>query len=168
MRRLLLLALLTPFLACSSEEPEGSQRRKGPAVKENLPPSPSMVEPRFVEKYVDGSYTVAGLVKGRKKHLNTAVTVTGHIKEVHRCENVSGDCDPPPHAVLVDDLQKPRRRSSSSGSDNTALPKLEQNKKYTLKALPSVGSRGPLRPHGGVLILAQLPPPPRPSSRART
>ena len=136
-----------------------------PPVKVNLPPSPPMDEPQFVEKYVDGCYTVAGLVQGRAKLFGHEVKVKGYVQSVHRCDEALEECDPPSHAVLVDDLARPRKRLVVTCPAPEALASLQQGEGVTLEGryLQS-DPRGLFVRMEGVLVLPVPPEPPPPAA----
>ncbi len=157
-RPILLLgfALLFVLVGCNKDGEEDSKSRR-PQVKVNLPPSPEMTEKRFATKYVDGSYRVDGLIRARRKLINTHVQVKGFIKEVHRCATDGDRCDPPAHAVLVDDLSRPGRRLVVVGGEGTRFEQLEQGMKDTFEGYYQTSD-----PDGlfvrmeGILLLKQL------------
>lgn len=154
------LALLGLLGGCDSEEAQVVDDRR-PAEKVNLPPSPEMVEPRFVEKYVDGSYTVAGLIKQRGKEINTEVTVKGYIEKVYRCQDGDDSCTLPMHATLVDDLDRPRKRLLVVGGETSKLNDLEKDAVVTLKGRYQQASPdGRFVRMEGLIVLPHLEPEP--------
>jgi hypothetical protein len=124
------LTLLLGLAGCPAE-PQG--RKAAPQVKVNLPASPPMTEPTFVEKYVDGNYTVAGLIRSRAKLINSEVKVKGYIQTNHLCDLSEEPCEPPPHAILVDDLLRPHKRLILLGGADTILPELREKDVVTLE-----------------------------------
>lgn len=103
-----------------------------PTVKVNLPASPRMVEPTYVERYTDGSFTVAGLIKARKDQLGKAVVVKGYVQKVQQCKPELAPCDPPEHLVLVDDLAKPHKRLVVLSSESGALSGFKASQAITV------------------------------------
>ena len=130
----LLLTGLLLSVSCTDKE-DNEPKKDQPQVKVNLPPSPEMAEKRFVAQYVDGSYRVEGLIKERSKLLGKQVAVKGFIKEVRRCPEGETACDPPPHAVLVDDLARPGRRLVLIGGPGTRFDGIEQGMKDTFDGI---------------------------------
>jgi len=103
------LAFVLMLVAPGCDKPV-EKAHSTPTVAVELPPSPRMVEPTFVERYTDGSFTVAGIIKGRKNYLGKSVKVKGYVQTVQQCKVEVAPCDPPEHLVLVDDLGKPYKR----------------------------------------------------------
>lgn len=124
--------LLVTSLGCQQSAEEQTPKRPAPP-KVNLPPSPEMVEPRFVEKYADGSYTVAGLIGKQTELINREVQVKGFVQEIHRCPEAEAPCDPPAHAVLVDDLARARQRLVVLGDESTRFSQLQQGEASVLE-----------------------------------
>jgi hypothetical protein len=106
---------------------------RAPPPKVNLPPSPAMVEPKFVEKYADGSFTVSGLVRARTRQLGKPARVKGTVQSVTRCADPEVPCTPPPHAILVDDPTRPRERLLVVGASDTLFPTLQQGQSPILE-----------------------------------
>ena len=92
-----------------------------------------MVEPKFVEKYADGSFTVSGLVRARTRQLGQPARVKGTVQSVTRCADPGVPCTPPPHAILVDDPTRPRERLLVVGESDTAFPTLQQGQSLVLE-----------------------------------
>ena len=144
---------------CKPSEEELAKEQKPPVPKVTLPPSPEMVEPRVVETYVDGSYTVAGLIKQQAKVLGHTVKVKGHIAEIRRCGPDDGQCDLPDHAVLVDDLARATKRILLLGGTDTIFDELQQGEKRTLEGLyVQSDPEGWFVRMEGVLMLPPVPP----------
>ena len=130
-RLALIAALLLP--GCKPKEADAPARKAATRVKVNLPPSPEMVEPKRVERYVDGAWTVIGLLSNQRQLLNTEVRVKGLVHQIVRCDAaVATDCELPDHAVLVDNSKSTRRRLIVVGSANTEFASLVQGKAVTL------------------------------------
>ena len=129
-RTTVMVLLLCGLTACQAEKPK---KKRSPQIKVDLPPSPPMKEPAFVEKYVDGNYTVAGLIRSRAKLLNSDVRVKGYVQNIHICELEQAPCDPPPHAILVDDLARPHKRLVVLGGVNTGLAELQEKQVVQLE-----------------------------------
>ncbi|HIA00865.1 MAG TPA: hypothetical protein EYN66_02990 [Myxococcales bacterium] len=117
-----LVVALFVVLGC---QPQTTNKKTKTQLKVNLPASPSMAEPTFVEKYVDGNYTVAGLIRSRGKLLNTEVRVKAYVQSNHACGPLQAPCDPPPHVILVDDLVRPHKRLVVLGGTDTGLSELK-------------------------------------------
>ncbi len=160
-RYLLIAALLLP--GCKPEtEDAGPTRDEAPRVKVNLPPSPEMVEPRRVERYVDGSWTVIGLLSNQRRLLNTEVRVKGVVHQIVRCDAAAAtECELPDHAVLIDNAKSTRRRLIVVGSANTEFADLEQGKAVTLSGYYQQSDpEGLFVRMDGILL---LPPKPEPA-----
>ena len=161
LRPLLALVLVATAVGCSRETdsaPPGSTRR--PAIRVRLPASPEHLEPtRQAERYVDGSWTVAGLVAHRSETLNHTVRVTGRVQEVHRCP--PGErCPTPDRAVLVDDPARPHPRLVVLGDSTTALARLEEGQTVTLEGrFVQVDPAGRMVRMEGLLLLRAEPAP---------
>lgn len=160
------LALLGFIAGCDGEDADIVDA-KPPPEKVNLPPSPEMVEPHFVEKYVDGSYTVAGLIKQRSKEIRNEVTVKGYIEKVYRCQEGDSSCTLPMHATLVDDLDRPRKRLLVVGGETSQLNELEKNAGVTLKGRYQQASNdGRFVRMEGLIVLPHRETEPAPSKPA--
>jgi hypothetical protein len=133
MQRIPLIAVCLAFLLLSACQPAPTPKAAAATIKVNLPSSPPMTEPAFVEKYVDGHYTVAGLIRGRAKLLNTDVRVKGYVQTSHLCPPKEAPCDPPPHAILVDDLLRPHKRLIVIGGVGADLSALQEKQVVTLE-----------------------------------
>jgi hypothetical protein len=146
-------------IGCADTEADDPKASRPAPPKVNLPPSPKMVEPRFVEKYADGSYTVAGLIAGQSKLMGKEVKLKGFVKEIHRCSPDELQCDPPKHAVLVDDLTRPRSRLVVIGDDDTSFSTLVQGEAVVLEGFYQQTDPGGLFVRmEGLLVLVRKPP----------
>ena len=89
---------------------------------------------RTSDRFADGSYSVTGLIRRRSKLFGDFVEVKGFVHQIHRCE--AGEvCDTPSHAVLVDDLQRPRRRLVVLGDEKSAFNTLRQGQPQLIRGL---------------------------------
>ncbi|MFT5432606.1 MAG: hypothetical protein ACI9OJ_003307 [Myxococcota bacterium] len=151
--------MLAAPIGCKETEADDAKASRATPPKVNLPPSPKMVEPRFVEKYADGSYTVAGLIAGRAKLMGKEVKLKGFVKEIHRCSPDELQCDPPKHAVLVDDLTRPRSRLVVIGDDDTRFSALVQGEAVVLEGFYQQTDPGGLFVRmEGLLVLVRSAP----------
>ncbi len=126
------LALIIGLVGCNTSE---SKVQKPAPPKINLPNSPTdMSVKRISERFADGSYSVSGLIRSRNKLFGEFIEVKGFIQRIHRCTK-DEICDTPPHAVLVDDLQRPRRRLVILGDDNSEFPSLQQGQAKLVRGL---------------------------------
>jgi hypothetical protein len=130
-RSTLLFVSLLLWTGCQSSG-EDATKPERPRVKVNLPASPEMVEPQIVEKYVDGTYTVAGLIRNRGSLFNTEVNLKGFIQSVQRCAPGEAGCNLPSHAVIVDDLAHPRKRLLVVGGPLSIFGELQESASVTL------------------------------------
>ncbi len=151
----IIVALATP--ACQQEAEVDPSKAKPEVPKVHLPASPEMVEPRVPERYTDGSFTVAGLIKNQSKHLNNDIRITGFISKIYKC-GAEAACELPDHAVLVDDLQRPMKRLVVLGGADTIFGELKESQSVKLK-----GYYGQSDPQGmfvrmeGLLLLERNP-----------
>lgn len=108
---LLLPVLLLP-LACLKVPQEDKAKKRPEKVAVNLPPVPSVLGKRGLERHPDGALTVEGFVRHASDLLKTKdnVTVRGVVKSVERCPEGQDLCPTVPHVVLVDNLASPRFR----------------------------------------------------------
>ncbi len=156
----MLAALAAAALGCAPEAKPAASEPVEPGIKVNLPPSPKLDEPPAQDKYADGTWTVEGLVRNRAKTIDTDVRLKGYVLSVARCPPERPLCDPPAHAVLVDDVARPRRRLVVLADGDEALAGLASGQGVTLE-----GRYVRLDPQGrfvrmdGLLMLAQPTPP---------
>lgn len=158
---LLLAGIVAATTGCNQDAEDARKKKKRPTVKVNLPPSPKMTEKRFVARYSDGSYRVEGLLKDRAKLMgkDQPVKVHGFIKKVYRCPDERERCDPPEHAVLVDDLVRPGKHLVVVGGPESVFPKLEQGSEDTFEGYYQASDpSGLFIRMQGILYLPALPP----------
>ncbi|MFT7622633.1 MAG: hypothetical protein ACI9WU_001806 [Myxococcota bacterium] len=155
----LILVLTGLASGCKKADELGPEKAAAARVKVNLPPSPEMVEPRRVERYTDGAWTVAGLVANQGELLRTDVQVKGYVHQIVRCDElVATDCELPNHAVVVDDPKRTRRRLIVVGGPDTAFDSLEEGKPMTLDGRYSRSDpEGLFVRMDGILLLAPRP-----------
>ncbi len=127
------IPLVVALFVAAGCQPQSTNKKPKTQLKVNLPSSPPMAEPTFVEKYVDGNYTVAGLIRSRSKLLNSEVRVKGYVQSNHACGPLQAPCDPPPHVILVDDLARPHKRLVVLGGVDTGLSELQVNQVVMLE-----------------------------------
>lgn len=107
----LLLAIAAP--GCDSAKEADTQLAQ---IKVNLPPSPSFQKEHAPEKYADGTYSIYGLRKKLRKHLNKEFRVKAFMLEVYKCphEKCKGkDCPrcKRPHFWLSDRASGPKKKA---------------------------------------------------------
>jgi len=117
--------------ACSKDKKPAATL---PTVQVHLPPSPELKIPMVNNRHPDGSYTVEGLIRSRAKLINKDVRISGFIQRKYVCDPDQQVCETPSHAVLVDELEKSRKRLIVVGSRSTQFAALRTGEHVILDA----------------------------------
>ncbi len=104
---LALVVVTTGLMACSKDTDPATGAL---TVQVHLPPSPELKVSTVNNRHPDGSYSVEGLIRSRQRLMNKDVRVSGFIQRKYVCDPDQQACETPTHAVLVDELAKPRKR----------------------------------------------------------
>lgn len=117
--------------ACSKDTTEVASV---PAVQVHLPSSPELKVPMVNNRHPDGSYSVEGLIRSRERLMNNDVRISGFIQRKYVCDPDRQACETPSHAVLVDELTKPRKRLIVVGGRSSQFASLKTGAHVILDA----------------------------------
>lgn len=147
-------------------------RLRPPPTRERakLPPAPDLKPGSEATRYDDGSFSVDGLLGEARTLVGQRVRLKGYVHKVNVCDvDVDAECTTPPHAYIVDDPKKPKRSMLVVGSLNSRLPKLQPGNGETLEGtLEQISPDGRFIRARGILVLPDLPPPPKPVDAGAT
>jgi|GEM_PF-6988414 len=128
---LALVVVTTGLVACSKDTDPATV---APTVQVHLPPSPELKVPTVNNRHPDGTYSVEGLIRSRKKLMNKDVRISGYIQRKYVCDPDQQACETPSHAVLVDELAKPRKRLIVVGGRSSQFDSLKTGAHVILDA----------------------------------
>lgn len=163
-----LAVLVTAGLALAACEPQGNKPlAAAPRAKVNLPPSPPLVEPEVVHRTANGALTVAGALASASGTMGKATRVEGSVAEVHDCLDADGamipKCSPPPHLVLVDDMDPDSPRLVVSGAPEQITAFSEGRRTTVTGRIQQWSTDKTIVRSEGLLQLPE-PPPPAPAA----
>jgi len=144
MNKLLIAVLL--FMGCqtATNNSAGHQSKNRPKIEVNLPPKPNLDIKHPPEMYVDGSYSVEGLLKNFGKLRGKEVKLTGYVKALNLCpEGEDVQCTLEPNAILGDFPTGPSQKIFVFAADEGGLAILKGlalGQKVTLKGTVKLSS----------------------------
>ena len=161
MKSLILALGILIVSGCTGTQNRFTSSKKGhprSSIKVNLPPRPNLDVRHPPKHYLDGSYSVEGLIEDLKKTRGKVVKLTGYIRSLNLCpKNEETVCNIEPSATLADFPSGPSRKIQIFAKDEGGLQILEGlavGLKVTFKGRPAIISpKGTVIEPQGLLVI---------------